>query len=109
MTCQVNFSPEIIRGDSATRRDGGVDDGGNRTCTVVEPNQMGFLDDGVMRLVHLPKGTYEAARAHFQNGNWTRLKEFPQWGEFYHCSLESRCECRKANLVAFAGFSEPKL
>ena len=79
-TCQISFTP------SFASRSLGAANATKRECTIVEPNVMSFEDEAGARYeIHLPKGTFETARLHFKDANWTALKSFSKWGESSSC------------------------
>ena len=56
----------------------------DQACAMVEPNKMAFTDaSGVQHEIHMPKGTFDIANTHYQQGNWTELKKFSVWGECF--------------------------
>ena len=68
----------------AFKKDAAALEADDQACTKVEPNKMAFTDaSGVQHEIHLPKGTFDAANTHYQQGNWAELKKFPAWGKCF--------------------------
>lgn len=51
---------------------------------MTEPNMLQYQDnDGVVKQIHLPKGTFQAAVGHFKAGNYEELAKYPVWSKYF--------------------------
>lgn len=51
---------------------------------AVQPNQMKYVDgQGVLNLIHIPKGRNQEAGQHLLNKGWEALAKFPKWSMWH--------------------------